>query len=139
MLLLCAPMQLNLLVSDAPDLAAGVTCLFGNLTEVEGQVVGSRVVCVSPAARDVPAIPVDQGEQTASGCSPMNVTAVVLSLSIEEEMCLKLIFSLASFQVSAVLISLCLYDTIWGLRRVRLREPRLAGLLRVYHSTAICS
>uniref|UniRef100_A0A669QE73 Plexin-A2 n=1 Tax=Phasianus colchicus TaxID=9054 RepID=A0A669QE73_PHACC len=49
-----------LLVSDAPDLAAGVTCLFGNLTEVEGQVVGSRVVCVSPAARDVPAIPVDQ-------------------------------------------------------------------------------
>uniref|UniRef100_A0A8V1AD63 Plexin-A2 n=1 Tax=Gallus gallus TaxID=9031 RepID=A0A8V1AD63_CHICK len=53
-------LPLNLLVSDAPDLAAGVTCLFGNLTEVEGQVVGSRVVCVSPAARDVPAIPVDQ-------------------------------------------------------------------------------
>uniref|UniRef100_A0A8B9MVM8 Plexin A2 n=1 Tax=Accipiter nisus TaxID=211598 RepID=A0A8B9MVM8_9AVES len=38
-----------LLVSDAPDLTAGVTCLFGNLTEVEGQVSGSRVVCVSPA------------------------------------------------------------------------------------------
>ncbi|NXJ11496.1 PLXA2 protein, partial [Odontophorus gujanensis] len=53
-------LPLSLLVSDAPDLAAGVTCLFGNLTEVEGQVVGSRVVCVSPAARDVPAIPVDQ-------------------------------------------------------------------------------
>uniref|UniRef100_A0A8C0EI85 Plexin-A2 n=1 Tax=Bubo bubo TaxID=30461 RepID=A0A8C0EI85_BUBBB len=50
----------DLLVSDAPDLAAGVTCLFGNLTEVEGQVSGSRVVCVSPAAKDVPAIPVDQ-------------------------------------------------------------------------------
>uniref|UniRef100_A0A8C6JKF6 Uncharacterized protein n=1 Tax=Melopsittacus undulatus TaxID=13146 RepID=A0A8C6JKF6_MELUD len=49
-----------LLVSDAPDLSAGVTCLFGNLTEVEGQVSGSRVVCVSPAAKDVPAIPVDQ-------------------------------------------------------------------------------
>lgn len=55
-------LQLSLLVSDAPDLSAGVTCLFGNLTEVEGQVSGSRVVCVSPAAKDVPAIPVDQGE-----------------------------------------------------------------------------
>uniref|UniRef100_A0A663MHL9 Plexin-A2 n=1 Tax=Athene cunicularia TaxID=194338 RepID=A0A663MHL9_ATHCN len=47
-------LPLSLLVSDAPDLAAGVTCLFGNLTEVEGQVSGSRVVCVSPAAKDVP-------------------------------------------------------------------------------------
>ncbi|KFW72705.1 Plexin-A2 [Pygoscelis adeliae] len=53
-------LPLSLLVSDAPDLTAGVTCLFGNLTEVEGQVSGSRVVCVSPAAKDVPAIPVDQ-------------------------------------------------------------------------------
>ncbi|NXI99518.1 PLXA2 protein, partial [Psophia crepitans] len=53
-------LPLSLLVSDAPDLTAGVSCLFGNLTEVEGQVSGSRVVCVSPAAKDVPAIPVDQ-------------------------------------------------------------------------------
>uniref|UniRef100_A0A8C4TSP8 Plexin-A2 n=1 Tax=Falco tinnunculus TaxID=100819 RepID=A0A8C4TSP8_FALTI len=53
-------LPLSLLVNDAPDLTAGVTCLFGNLTEVEGQVSGSRVVCVSPAAKDVPAIPVDQ-------------------------------------------------------------------------------
>ncbi|KAM6370310.1 plexin-A2 [Pluvialis apricaria] len=53
-------LPLSLLVSDAPDLAAGVTCLFGNLTEVEGKVSGSHVVCVSPAAKDVPAIPVDQ-------------------------------------------------------------------------------
>ncbi|NWX20378.1 PLXA2 protein, partial [Aegotheles bennettii] len=53
-------LPLSLLVSDAPDLVAGVTCLFGNLTEVEGQVSGSRVVCVSPAAKDIPAIPVDQ-------------------------------------------------------------------------------
>ncbi|XP_071434610.1 plexin-A2 [Pithys albifrons albifrons] len=53
-------LPLSLLVSDAPDLTAGVTCLFGNLTEVEGQVLGSQVVCVSPPAKDVPAIPVDQ-------------------------------------------------------------------------------
>ncbi|KAM7170789.1 plexin-A2 isoform 1-T1 [Macrochelys suwanniensis] len=53
-------LPLSLLVSDAPDLSAGITCLFGNLTEVEGQVSGSQVVCVSPAPKDVPAIPVDQ-------------------------------------------------------------------------------
>uniref|UniRef100_A0A8D2MVQ7 Plexin A2 n=1 Tax=Zonotrichia albicollis TaxID=44394 RepID=A0A8D2MVQ7_ZONAL len=55
-------LQLRLRVSDAPDLSAGVSCLFGNLSEVEGQVSGSQVLCVSPAARDVPAIPVDQGK-----------------------------------------------------------------------------
>ncbi|NWV92162.1 PLXA2 protein, partial [Machaerirhynchus nigripectus] len=53
-------LPLSLHVSDAPDLSAGVSCLFGNLTEVEGQVSGSQVVCVSPPAKDVPAIPVDQ-------------------------------------------------------------------------------
>ncbi|NXF21525.1 PLXA2 protein, partial [Rhodinocichla rosea] len=53
-------LPLRLRVSDAPDLSAGVSCLFGNLSEVEGQVSGSQVLCVSPAARDVPAIPVDQ-------------------------------------------------------------------------------
>uniref|UniRef100_A0A452HTP2 Plexin-A2 n=1 Tax=Gopherus agassizii TaxID=38772 RepID=A0A452HTP2_9SAUR len=55
-------LPLSLLVSDAPDLSAGIICLFGNLTEVEGQVSGSQVVCVSPAPKDVPAIPVDQGD-----------------------------------------------------------------------------
>ncbi|XP_019402406.1 PREDICTED: plexin-A2 [Crocodylus porosus] len=53
-------LPLRLLVSYAPDLSAGITCLFGNLTEVEGQVLGSQVICVSPAAKDVPTIPVDQ-------------------------------------------------------------------------------
>ncbi|KAI1231064.1 Plexin-A2 [Lamprotornis superbus] len=67
-------LQLSLRVSDAPDLSAGVSCLFGNLSEVEGQVSGSQVVCVSPPAKDVPAIPVDQGEwlsgqiRSARGC-----------------------------------------------------------------------
>ncbi|XP_055979280.1 plexin-A2 [Sorex fumeus] len=52
--------QLTLVVSDAPSLSAGVTCAFGNLTEVEGQVDGSRVLCLSPGPRDVPVVPVDQ-------------------------------------------------------------------------------
>ncbi|KAJ6657943.1 hypothetical protein lerEdw1_001733, partial [Lerista edwardsae] len=54
-------LPLSLLVSDAPDLSAGIICVFGNLTEVEGQVLGNQIVCVSPASKDVPAIPVDQG------------------------------------------------------------------------------
>uniref|UniRef100_A0A673CJ03 Plexin-A2 n=1 Tax=Sphaeramia orbicularis TaxID=375764 RepID=A0A673CJ03_9TELE len=48
-------------VSDVPDLSAGITCSFGNLTEVEGQVNGNQILCVSPAAKDVPLIPTDQG------------------------------------------------------------------------------
>ncbi|KAL1020688.1 hypothetical protein UPYG_G00003370, partial [Umbra pygmaea] len=51
-------------VSDVPDLSAGITCSFGNLTEVEGQVSGNQILCVSPAAKDVPVIPVDQGKYT---------------------------------------------------------------------------
>uniref|UniRef100_A0A674DZD1 Plexin-A2 n=1 Tax=Salmo trutta TaxID=8032 RepID=A0A674DZD1_SALTR len=47
-------------VSDVPDLAAGITCSFGNLTEVEGQVSGNQIVCLSPSAKDVPLIPADQ-------------------------------------------------------------------------------
>nr|XP_033773736.1 plexin-A2 isoform X1 [Geotrypetes seraphini]XP_033773738.1 plexin-A2 isoform X1 [Geotrypetes seraphini]XP_033773739.1 plexin-A2 isoform X1 [Geotrypetes seraphini]XP_033773740.1 plexin-A2 isoform X1 [Geotrypetes seraphini] len=51
---------LSLLVSEVPDLSVGVTCVIGNLTEVEGKVLGNQIVCVSPAAKDVPALPVDQ-------------------------------------------------------------------------------
>nr|XP_027790452.1 plexin-A2 [Marmota flaviventris] len=51
---------LSLVVSDAPDLSTGIACAFGNLTEVEGQVSGSQVICVSPGPKDVPVIPVDQ-------------------------------------------------------------------------------
>ncbi|XP_049625731.1 plexin-A2 [Suncus etruscus] len=52
--------MLSLVVSDAPSLSVGVSCAFGNLTEVEGQVDGSRVLCISPGPRDVPVIPLDQ-------------------------------------------------------------------------------
>ncbi|XP_051947504.1 plexin-A2-like [Xyrauchen texanus] len=47
-------------VSDVPDLSAGITCSFGNLTEVEGRVNGNQILCISPAAKDVPIIPTDQ-------------------------------------------------------------------------------
>uniref|UniRef100_A0AAA9SY45 Plexin-A2 n=1 Tax=Bos taurus TaxID=9913 RepID=A0AAA9SY45_BOVIN len=51
---------LSLVVSDAPDLSVGISCAFGNLTEVEGQVSGSQVICISPGPKDVPVIPLDQ-------------------------------------------------------------------------------
>ncbi|KAM5295267.1 plexin-A2 [Glossophaga mutica] len=51
---------LSLVVSDAPDLSEGIACAFGNLTEVEGQVSGSQVICISPGPKDVPVIPLDQ-------------------------------------------------------------------------------
>ncbi|TSS48096.1 Plexin-A2 [Bagarius yarrelli] len=47
-------------VTDVPDLSAGITCAFGNLTEVEGTVNGNQILCISPAAKDVPSIPTDQ-------------------------------------------------------------------------------
>ncbi|KAI7794329.1 putative plexin-A2 [Triplophysa rosa] len=47
-------------VTDVPDLSAGITCSFGNLTEVEGRVDGNQILCISPAAKDVPIIPTDQ-------------------------------------------------------------------------------
>ncbi|XP_036297850.2 plexin-A2 isoform X2 [Pipistrellus kuhlii] len=51
---------LSLVVNDAPDLSAGIKCAFGNLTEVEGQVSGTQVICISPGSKDVPVIPLDQ-------------------------------------------------------------------------------
>ncbi|XP_036386553.1 plexin-A2-like [Megalops cyprinoides] len=47
-------------VSGAPDLSAGVTCSFGKLKEVEAQVNGNQITCVSPPVRDVPPVPAGQ-------------------------------------------------------------------------------
>lgn len=58
--------QLSLVVNDAPNLSEGIACAFGNLTEVEGQVSGSQVICISPGPKDVPVIPVDQGKDFVS-------------------------------------------------------------------------
>ncbi|XP_059805912.1 plexin-A2-like isoform X2 [Hypanus sabinus] len=47
---------LSLKVTDVPDLSAGVVCAFGELAEVDGQTMGDTIVCVSPAAKDVPSV-----------------------------------------------------------------------------------
>lgn len=62
--------QLLVKVSHVPDLSAGITCSFGNLTEVEGQVNGNQILCVSPAAKDVPLIPTDQGRCSEHALQP---------------------------------------------------------------------
>lgn len=77
-------MQLLLKVSHVPNLSAGITCSFGNLTEVEGQVSGNQILCVSPAAKDVPLIPTDQGRGRASGASvppPPSRTSITLLMT----------------------------------------------------------
>ncbi|XP_078402711.1 plexin-A2-like [Cetorhinus maximus] len=51
---------LILKVSDVPDLSAGVVCAFGGLTEVNGQAIDDKIMCISPAAKDVPPILADQ-------------------------------------------------------------------------------
>ncbi|CDQ77688.1 unnamed protein product [Oncorhynchus mykiss] len=47
-------------VSNVPDLSTGITCLFGEQTEVEGHVNGNRVMCLSPSGKEVPHIPEGQ-------------------------------------------------------------------------------
>lgn len=45
-----------------PDLSAGITCSFGQQAQMEGHVNGNRVMCLSPAGKEVPKIPEGQGE-----------------------------------------------------------------------------
>ncbi|XP_019712028.1 plexin-A2-like [Hippocampus comes] len=47
-------------VNNVPDLSAGITCSFGQQAEVEGHVNGNRVMCLSPAGKEVPLIPEGQ-------------------------------------------------------------------------------
>lgn len=49
-------------MNNVPDLSAGITCSFGQQAELEGHVKGNRVMCLSPAGKDVPQIPEGQGE-----------------------------------------------------------------------------
>lgn len=59
--------QLLLEVNYVPDLSAGITCSFGPQAQVEGHVNGNRVMCLSPAGKEVPQIPEGQGEQNKKG------------------------------------------------------------------------
>ena len=49
-------------MNNVPDLSAGITCSFGQQAQAEGHVNGNRVMCLSPAGKEVPQIPQGQGE-----------------------------------------------------------------------------
>ncbi|KAJ8360387.1 hypothetical protein SKAU_G00169120 [Synaphobranchus kaupii] len=49
-------MPLLVTVGNVPDLSAGVTCSFGDLMEVEAQVKGAQITCLSPPSKEVPLI-----------------------------------------------------------------------------------
>uniref|UniRef100_A0A1A8KXB2 Plexin-A2 n=1 Tax=Nothobranchius kuhntae TaxID=321403 RepID=A0A1A8KXB2_NOTKU len=51
-------------VNNVPDLSAGITCSFGQQAQAEGHVNGNRVMCLSPAGKEVPRIP--EGQDWAS-------------------------------------------------------------------------
>ncbi|XP_077386645.1 plexin-A2-like [Festucalex cinctus] len=47
-------------VNNVPDLSVGITCSFGQQAKVDGHVNGNRVMCLSPAGKEVPLIPEGQ-------------------------------------------------------------------------------
>nr|XP_034984507.1 plexin-A4 [Zootoca vivipara] len=47
---------------NVPELSDGVNCTFGDLSEMDGVVLGSRIQCKSPAAKEVPKIITENGD-----------------------------------------------------------------------------
>lgn len=56
--------QLVLETYNVPELSAGVNCTFEDLSEMDGVVVGNQIQCYSPAAKEVPRIITENGEQS---------------------------------------------------------------------------
>ncbi|XP_065279573.1 plexin-A4 isoform X1 [Emys orbicularis] len=47
---------------NVPELSAGVNCTFEDLSEMDGLVVGNQIQCISPAAKEVPQIIMENGD-----------------------------------------------------------------------------
>ncbi|XP_066499316.1 plexin A3 [Hoplias malabaricus] len=59
-----ASTQLSVKVANVPNLSAGVTCVFEDLSESPGEVLPKGLVlCMSPSLRDVPALPHGYGDK----------------------------------------------------------------------------
>uniref|UniRef100_A0A8C3HXG1 Plexin A4 n=1 Tax=Chrysemys picta bellii TaxID=8478 RepID=A0A8C3HXG1_CHRPI len=56
--------QYNLVLEtyNVPELSAGVNCTFEDLSEMDGLVVGNQIQCISPAAKEVPQIIMENGD-----------------------------------------------------------------------------
>lgn len=59
--------QLVLETYNVPELSAGVNCTFEDLSEMDGLVIGNQIQCYSPAAKEVPRIITENGEQVIPG------------------------------------------------------------------------
>ncbi|EMP38813.1 Plexin-A4, partial [Chelonia mydas] len=55
-------LQLVLETYNVPELSAGVNCTFEDLSEMDGLVVGNQIQCISPAAKEVPQIIMENGD-----------------------------------------------------------------------------
>uniref|UniRef100_A0AAY4DJF0 Sema domain-containing protein n=1 Tax=Denticeps clupeoides TaxID=299321 RepID=A0AAY4DJF0_9TELE len=56
--------QLSVKVLNVPDLSAGVTCVFEELTESQGEVLSKgQVLCMSPSLRDLPSVTQGYGDK----------------------------------------------------------------------------
>uniref|UniRef100_A0A673M6X3 Plexin A1a n=1 Tax=Sinocyclocheilus rhinocerous TaxID=307959 RepID=A0A673M6X3_9TELE len=55
--------QLVLQAQNIPSLAAGINCSFEDYTETEGHIMGGRIYCLSPSARDIAPITRNQGDK----------------------------------------------------------------------------
>lgn len=60
----CLVLQLVLQAQNVPSLAAGVNCSFEDYTETEGHIMGGRIYCLSPSAREIAPITRNQGKAT---------------------------------------------------------------------------
>ncbi|XP_066489918.1 plexin-A4 isoform X1 [Tiliqua scincoides] len=47
---------------NVPELSDGVNCTFGDLSEMDGLVVGNQIQCISPAAKELPKIITENGD-----------------------------------------------------------------------------
>lgn len=63
---LCLVLQLVLQAQNIPSLAAGVNCSFEDYTETEGHVMGGRIYCLSPSAREIAPITRNHGKATCA-------------------------------------------------------------------------
>uniref|UniRef100_A0A8C1Z9T3 Plexin A3 n=1 Tax=Cyprinus carpio TaxID=7962 RepID=A0A8C1Z9T3_CYPCA len=59
-----ASTQLSVKVANVPNLSAGVTCVFEELTESPGEVLAKgQILCMSPSLRDVPSVTQGYGDK----------------------------------------------------------------------------
>ncbi len=57
-------LQLSVKVANVPNLSAGVTCVFEELTESPGEVLAKgQILCMSPSLRDVPSVTQGYGKK----------------------------------------------------------------------------